>query len=482
MSEEDQTYDLSDAAAAVRRRAPLVALITLAFAAAALAVSLAQPDRYEATAVLLIRDLGLESRFIDAPVVLDEQSRALDSQTNIGLASLDEVDEATARVLPGSETADEISDSITIRPGLGADLVEVIAEQGSPAEAVATANAFAETFLEMRRVDDREAIQDARRTFERDLRALSPQERDSAVGDELRRQVADLRTLELLQTGGAELAEPATPPDESTASSPVKDAGLGAFAGLIFGLAAALALEWLGPGVRSRRDFERAFGAPVLASVPVAPELAQRPLEPLPTEALRTLWTRLRYLDRDDPPRSILLVSATAGEGRSSIALQLALVAAVDGARVTVVEADLRRPTLASRASVEPAPGLSEVVGGEVDPAAAIRSLPAGSGAGMGVELIAAGGPPASPTSILASPAMAELLEGLSSSRDLVLIDPPALGEVADAIPLLGLVDGILIVADGERLRRRDAIDLRRQLDEMGARVLGVVVNRSSDA
>lgn len=475
---DEQIYDLRAALAAARRRLALIALFTGLAAGLALVVSLAQSDRYEATAVLLFKDPGLDPQIRGRPALLGGE-QILDRTTNVGLVSLDAVADRTAEELGDGRSAAEIGDAVTATEGAGPELVDVTAEAEQAELAAATANAYAEAFLALRREDDLRAIRAAREAVERDLESLPAGARDSAEARALREQAAELRSLELLQTGDSQLVEEADVPGSRSAPKPLRNALLAGFAGLIFGLAAALVVERLDPRPRSRRDYARAYGAPVLATVPNDPRLGEAPLGPADVEAFRTLAMRLRFRDREKPPRSVLLVSAAGGEGRTTVAANLGRAVAADGFDVTLLEADFRRPRLAARAAAEPRPGLAELLAADCSRAAATRRLDLGAGVDGSLEIIVAGGPPPTPTALLGDERIAELFEDLHAGSDLVLVDAPALGEVADAVPLLGLVDAVLVVADCGEAKRSEVEALQRQLTDLDAPLVGVVVNRA---
>lgn len=476
---DEQIYDLRAAAAAARRRLGLILVFTVLAAALALAVSLAQSDRYEATAVLLFKDPGLDPEIRGRPALLGGE-QILDRTTNVGLVSLDAVADRAAELLDDGRSPAEIREAVSATEGAGPELVDVTAEAGNAEQAAETANVYAAAFLELRREADLRAIRDARKAIQRDLEALPAGDSGgSPEAAELRQEAAQLRALELLQTGDSQLVEEADPPSSRAAPKPLRNGVLAGLVGLIFGLAAALVIERLDPRPRSRRDYERAYGVPVLATVPSDARLGQAPLGPADEEAFRTLAMRLRFSDRERTPRSVLFVSATEREGRTTVVSNLARAAAASGSEVTVLEADLRHPMLASRAAADPRPGLVELLAGECGRHEATRELDLGEGAEGSLQILVAGRAPATPNAPLADRGFTDLLEELESARDLVLIDAPALGEVADAVPILGAVDAVVVVAECGKAKRSQVENLQRQLSELRAPVIGTVVNRA---
>jgi Mrp family chromosome partitioning ATPase len=170
--------------------------------------------------------------------------------------------------------------------------------------------------------------------------------------------------------------------------------------------------------------------------------------------------------ERDGPARVILFTSANAGDGKSTLIADLALVQRDAGERVAVVEADFRRPVLARILGLDGVHGLAEVLGGTVSvedamqrvlPTAAAAPDPVGSAAAVATSvesrskgslfLLAGGGPAANPPALLADERMTDVLRSMAEDFDYVLIDAPSPIEVTDVMPLLKSVDGIVVVA-----------------------------------
>lgn len=205
---------------------------------------------------------------------------------------------------------------------------------------------------------------------------------------------------------------------------------------------------------------------------------------------------------RSGPPRSILFVSADPGDGKSTVAAGLALVQREAGRRVVVVEADFRRPVLARLLDVGNAHGLADVLAGALPLDGAMQQVaretpainvdPAGSAAGAvatvvessdvgSLSVLVGGTEVTNPPALLARPAMKELVRSLSEEYDHVLIDAPPPLQVSDVLPLLGAVDGIVIVARAGHTREASARRLAQLLaGTSSAPLLGIVANAVS--
>jgi Mrp family chromosome partitioning ATPase len=480
MAEQEQIYDFRAARAVVRRRALLIASVGALLALVAGAATALRTDSYEATAVLLFRDPGLDPQIVGRPNLLGGE-QIFDADTNVGLASLDAVADRVADV--GKEGLDsaEVSDAVAVREGAGPELVEVSAEAADPERAALIANSYADAFVELRRETDREAVRVALEEAEAELDELSAVARDGPEGIELGGRIGDLRALELLQTGDAEVVDTASVSTASSSGSALRSAALGGFAGLILGLAAALLVERLDPRLRSREQIRAAFGAPLLASLPEWPRQPERNHDEPALEGLRTLAAGLRHAEAGRERRTVMLLPSSLGAGASSVALELAQVMAGDGSAVALIEADLREPRLAAAVGAEPTPGLRELLSGEAQPGEVCRELPpAAAGDAGSLTVVVAGGRAQAPSSLLGAPALGELVDRLAAGCELVLLDAPPLAVAPDAIPLLGVVDAVVVVCScGEPAP--PAVEVRRRLQELGAPLVGVVANRCPD-
>jgi capsular exopolysaccharide synthesis family protein len=198
-------------------------------------------------------------------------------------------------------------------------------------------------------------------------------------------------------------------------------------------------------------------------------------------EAFRKLRAKLRYFSVDRDIRSVLVTSAAPEEGKTTVASNLALAAAIGGqARVLLVEADLRKPTLASRYDLARMPGLAELLTHHISVQDAIQSLslPSWTEGESSLDVIVAGEQPPNPSELMESRRMSELLSDLKSIYDLVVIDTAPVSVVADAMPIVRHVDGVIVVSWIGASTRDGALHLRSELESLNAPTLGVVVNR----
>lgn len=488
---------------ALSRRLLLIAVCALAGFGLALGVSLAQTKEYSAEATLLFRDPSFNQGLFGSGVI-PSQDPDREAATNLALVSLDTVAELTARHLGGDFTGADIGQQVTVQSGGQSDLVSVVAEDEDPDTAALIANTFAASYVKFRRAADRSRVRNARELIQANLDRLPPAEQEGSAGKSLQRQLSSLAAFQALQTGNAEVVQQAEVPDSPSSPKTTRNAVLGALLGLLFGGSLALLLERLDRRLREPKEFEAAFGLPMLATIPERRALKDNRMELLldsDAEALRMLRARLRYFNVDNEIQTVLVTSASPGDGKTTMSWNLAISACRPGSKTLFIEADLRRPAVAGRENLAPIPGLAELLSGQADLDHAMQPVsisihvdekggtgvvakPAKPGSMMAddvtLDVLVAGAPPPNSGELLESTRMAQLLEDFKKEYDLIIIDTPPVSVISDAIPLFRLVDGAILVARVGSTTRDAAEELRDQLKTLDAPALGVVVNRAS--
>ncbi|HEX8101860.1 MAG TPA: polysaccharide biosynthesis tyrosine autokinase, partial [Solirubrobacteraceae bacterium] len=468
----------------LKRRRLIILLCLLLVPGAALAFSLTREKQYTASASLLFRDSQLGQTLFGSSYLAPSSDPTRAAATNLTLVSLDVVGDRTAQRLGGGLSPDDVDRQVTVSAEGQSDVVKVVAVDPSPAFAAKLANTFAEQYIDFRREADRASIREAQDLVRKQLAELPPGA-DRRAAD-LRRREEQLAILAALQTGNAELVQPADVPSSPSAPKPVRNTVAGLLLGLLLGILLALLAERIDRRIRDTEEIERIFDRPIVGLVPQSRALGVGDADPLAlpaeeAEAFRMLRANLRYFNVNDELRSLLVVSAAPGDGKSTIALNLAATIAESGARALLIEADLRRPQLAQRLKLGPVAGLSSVLTGQVELEDAVRRLPVergGGGAGAReLEVLVAGPVPPNPTELLESDRMAALIRSAEAEYDLVVVDTPPTTIVSDAIPLVTRVGSVLVITRLAHTSRDAAANLHRQMDHLGARTLGVVVN-----
>jgi hypothetical protein len=188
-----------------------------------------------------------------------------------------------------------------------------------------------------------------------------------ARGDQLRQRVSELRVLSALQTGNAEVVQNATVPSQPSSPRPKRNTAIGLILGLVLGSGLAIFLDRADRRMRTSEEVAELFELPLVAAIPRSRALRRGERgTPLEREgvAFQMLRTNLRYFNVDKPIKSVMITSAAAGDGKSTVAWYLAAVEAMAGQRVLLIEADLRNPALHELIGITPTRGLAEVLAG----------------------------------------------------------------------------------------------------------------------
>lgn len=484
---------LDQALVVFRRRWALILLCGALAGLAAVAFSLHQRPAYTASASLLFGDPQAnqdQDLFGGTAPPTPNVDPTQQAATNLGLVSLPIIAAKTASAL--HTTAAVVRSEVSVTAvGLSA-MVNVTVTDPRPIRAAQIANTYAHQYVAFRQQAARAKLDSARAQITHDLGVLPAAQRLGPVGRSLQTRSNQLQAMAALQTGDAELVQSAAVPRSPSSPSTKRNGVLGVLLGLLVGVGLAFAAARFDRRIRDPSDLEDAYGVPLLGTVSTRRSYAaigRSVLPPSEAEPFALLRARLRYFNVDRDVRSLLVTSATLGEGKTAVALGLAIAEAAAGnSTVALVEADLRRPVLARRLEVDPMPGLAEVLSRNYEIEAAMRQLSTRRAARLAAPgldsrtysranftLIPAGAQPPNPAELLESRAMSELLRSLTQQFDLVVIDTPSPSVVPDAMPLLRLVNGTVIVARMNRTTRDAAQHLREQLEKLQSPTLGVV-------
>jgi succinoglycan biosynthesis transport protein ExoP len=466
----------------LRLRFLAIAIPSLVIASAALAFSLLQEKKYEASTWVLFRHAEY-----DAPTALS-QSPAHEVVTNLGLLQLEAVKERVEARLDSPVKGDVK----VAADGENTHLATIIVTDSNPKRAARVANAYAEEYVDLRQENFQTEVEREREAVRAELAALPPTPAGVQEAEALEDRLKELAVDATAPSGVTHLT-PAEPPSQASSPKPVQNTAIGAMVGLALGVALAIALERRDRRVRDPRYMEYVLGRPIVGRIPRSRALAKltkpgrgtAPLPPAEAEAFRTLRANLRRQLKEQETRSVLVTSAIPGEGKTTLVWNLARVEAASGARVLVVEADMRRPVLSRSLGADGAAGLSELLAGDTQLQELVRPVGVedrvdGDGHPPGsVDVLFAGRPPANPAELLDSERMQAVLEVIPDSYDLVVLDtPPTV--VSDAMPILDHVGGVVVVGRLGLTTGEALVELRDQLDHLDAPTLGVVVNGDS--
>lgn len=252
----------------------------------------------------------------------------------------------------------------------------------------------------------------------------------------------------------------------------------GLLLGLALGVLYALAREVFDTRVSTEKDLDRVSSDPLLGKVgrkkrtdPSGLVMRVMPHSAM-AEAYRRVRANLEFIDVDSPPRSTVVTSAVTRDGKSTTAINLALAMAERSPRVLLIDADLRRPSIAELCDLEGDVGLTTVLLGDVGPDDAIVRW------SDGLDVLPSGAVPPNPGQLLGSDAMKTLMQRLLQDYDFIVVDSPPLLPATDALGLSHLTDGAIVVARYKSTTRQQLATTLGSLEAVNARILGIVLNQ----
>ncbi|WP_051504199.1 GumC family protein [Sphingomonas jaspsi] len=254
---------------------------------------------------------------------------------------------------------------------------------------------------------------------------------------------------------------------------------VGLLAGLIGGIGLAMVLEFLNDTIKTREDVRNKLGLACLGAVPKSPgkdsfaEELKNPKSSV-SEAYSSVAASLRFSTEDGLPRRLLVTSTRSGEGKSSSSLALAQNFARRGAKVLLVDCDLRKPSF--RAASEKI-GLTRLLTGDDDDISAHVTKTQFDN----LLLLPAGPIPPNPADLLSTGRFASILQELQEQFDVIVCDAPPVMGLADAILMAPAVGQVMFVVESGKTRARSALESLRQIGATGAHIVGATLNKSSE-
>jgi Mrp family chromosome partitioning ATPase/capsular polysaccharide biosynthesis protein len=532
--------ELHDYLALVRRY--LIALIAVPLVIAALAYvqSSRKPDQFTATAIVLLRPNDPNERLGTSSEGGTEQfnaDRFVRAQANV-VRGPDVV--AAAAAFLGDRNSKEVAGSLTVSPAVDSNILRISATTESPEDAQSTANAVSDAFIENRRKSSVKGLERALENINvkideaaAELEKVGSTSNDPTSDAELasaQEQFAALskQRVELeidldLKRGEAELIAPAELPIAPVSPKPVRSATLAWFAALAACFGAALLRDRLDFRLRSREEAESLTGLATLAEIPLdrgsikdSTRLAASD-EPdgIVAEAVRSLRVSLRFQGLDKPLNVVLITSATPGDGKSTLAGNLAVSYAQSGLRTLLVSADLRRPRVERLTEATKEQGFTELLtemavlrertivesrrrsSRATESTDGVRETRARGRVATGVSeqgsieiaawchqdtpnlyVLGAGKPVSSPVEILSSAVAHDFFELARRDFEMVIIDTPPVVLVSDPIVLAQHADGVILVASVRKTTRPMLQRASELLEASQVRVVGLVMNR----
>lgn len=500
MDPEHQPADLREYLAVLRGRKWTIIFVTILVLGAALAYSYRQTPTYQATSRILLKGVPADLSGAIAYPNVQTEAEVVRSQPVAALV----VEDLDLDVSP-----DALINSLQVVPAAEtATVLNLTYTSTDPSLAAEVANSFAANYIEYKRERAEEVLDAGRESLEAQLEPVQEQlseitrrlNREDAADDPglvgaleteraaliarlgvLQQRIDDYQIAQPLDLAGGEIIEPATQPAVPSSPNHLANGVMGAFLGVIAGIALAFLRERLDDRLRGRDDLERVLHLPVLATVPRYPSSSKKRPEIITisqphssaSEAYRSLRTNVQFLSIERQLRSLVITSPSATEGKTVTAINLSVAFAQAGHRVVLVSADLRRPTLEHYFGIKSEEGLTNwLMAADKELWGLIRDPGIDN-----LRVIPSGPLPANPAELLSTRRLNEVLNLLEQNADLVIIDSPPALAVADAAIISTRADAALLVVDARATHRSAAVRATEELQRVGAPPLGSVLN-----
>ncbi len=311
-----------------------------------------------------------------------------------------------------------------------------------------------------------------------DHQAKQAQKLAAAVGKAF---ISAVQDTELTGVNGRPVVKLTVIHPASLPTGPIKpnkllDVGLGLLVGLLIGIGVVVLRDVLDNTVKGPQDFED-LDVPVLGLVPFDKRTPRTPVafrgdpHSVRSEAYRQLRTNLQFVKVDQMPRVIAITSGVPGEGKTTTAINLAAALAEAGHRVCLVEADLRRPTIASTLGLVADVGFTTVVIGKASVESVLQN------AGRNLAVLTSGPVPPNPSELLGSEQARSVIRMIAEHVDYVVVDTAPLLPVADGAEIASICDATLIVHHAGKSTKDQAARSIDALAKVGERPVGVILN-----
>jgi capsular exopolysaccharide synthesis family protein len=486
----------------------LLALTSFVSAAVAYFFTARVAPVYEASTTLLISE---------APTTSSDDYSALRANERLALTyaelmTKDPVLQGVIARLGLDLSVGRLANAIKVRPVPETQLILAKVQDTDPNLAALIANTLADVFVEQNQASQISRYAQIKANLEAQLAEVDSQIKDTnSALDQLpdvpanklerdrlqtflaqyRQTYASLllkyeeaRMAEAQSTPNVRSVQTARPPATPIYPNVPMSTAVGWLFGLVFGILVVVVFEVLDDSLRNPEEILKYLGLPVLGLIvshaveDQGPISLSEPRSPV-AEAFRSLRTSLQFAGTGRPIKSILLTSPSPGEGKSLVAANLAVVLAQSHKQVVLLDADLRRPTLHRIFALHNRKGLSNLyyqLRGSRDGKSSLASNLQNTDL-SGLKALTSGWLPPNPSELLGSSDMGSVLDLIGQHADYLVVDSPPLLAVTDAAVIAPRLDGVLLVIKPGATKLAAAKDAADQLRQVGANLLGVVLN-----
>jgi polysaccharide biosynthesis transport protein len=318
--------------------------------------------------------------------------------------------------------------------------------------------------------------------------------------DNLRKQQSSNDVASQGSDNNIRIAEYAIPPKTPVSPRRLMTVMAALFLSTLFGMGLALFLEYLDDTIRTTEEIESFLQLPALAAIPTIDSMPKRRLllvggdkeedegldntselliyaDPRSSlaEAYRQLRTSILLSTAGHAPKSLLITSSLPAEGKTTTATNTAISLAQTGAKVLIIDADMRRPRLHSVFNIENGEGLSTILSSELSEQEILDVIK--TDATTNLNLLTSGPIPPNPAELIGSVQMANLLKILQNNFTHVVVDSPPITSFTDGVLIASLVDGVILVVNSGESSRQVVRRAKQILNDIGAKIFGVVLN-----
>lgn len=431
--------ELQDYARIWKKNWVLIVLITLIITGLSAAWTLTRTPIYQAKSTLYVSVRTGEASVGDLQQGTNFARQAVTSYVDIVDTAI--ITDEVAEELGAGLTSNQIAQRLTASSPSNTVLINIAATDSDPDLAAEIANTTSSVFS----------------------RVITEQLEKPSEGSPARIQI--------------DVVQPAEVPASPMSPNVQRNLALGFLLGLFLGLGIAVLRAVLDVRINGKTDVAQVTDIPILGGIIRDPKASQRPLlvQDDPTgpraEAFRQLRTNLQFLKVEGNPRSFVVTSSGAAEGKSTTSANLAIALSETQASVVLVDGDLRKPRISELFGIEGGVGLTDVIIGNLTVEQAIQTWGPHS-----LHLLPAGRRAPNPSELLGSAEMEQLMNQLSAQYDYVIVDAPPVLLVTDAALITQSVGGSLVVAAAGKTTKPQLEAALEALGTIDARVLGIIL------
>ena len=496
--------ELRDCLEILKTRKWIIIQAVIVITGAVAAFSFLQSPVYIATSKVMVTEKAVTNLFGQMSFPWRSYNSSIETQMQLVKSPpIAEMVKDTLKLPTDSET---LLNQIQVEQVGETSLIKIHAQDNNPRKAASIANAFALSYVEWSQSSSQQESRTLRKELSGEIRdtredilnigkKMDQKAEGEPVSEDEKLQLdlatkfyamlaeknQELKINERLQSNNINLVAAATIPSAPISPTPVRNGILALVIGLIFGCSLALFIEYIDNTVKSPDDVDKYFRLPLLGQIPVeikSVDSSERRIvshiyaKSNGAEAYRALRTNIQYLNYDQSTQCMIITSGSPEEGKTTVLSNLAATLAQAGKKVIVVCGDLRRPAVHKIFDISNTIGLSDILAGNATFEDALHDCEIEN-----LRVLPSGSLPPNPSELLGSEQMKSVISRARAEADIVLIDTPPALAVTDCAVIAPYTDGIMLVASSGRTTREIAKQVKKRLQSINARMLGVVLN-----